>query len=163
MIRKVLILKSYSGRNEMQILLKGFFVGSILVGLSTLVYADDASKQVQMLNSQLQVQLKALQKSQQTQIQTLNKQLQTQLKTMQSTLEAQITDLNNKTEAKMKSLEASLEAQIKQVHEEVLTGGQSAVTSGASKKPSNEAPSTVTDGTTGNTSSPTETAPVGLQ
>lgn len=85
--------------------------------------ADGTSNQIQMLNSQLQVQMQRLHETQQKQIKELNQKLQGQLKETQEKLQAEIKDLHKKTEEKMKKMQEDLQAQIKQVHEEVLTGG----------------------------------------
>lgn len=99
-------------------------VGVFALCLSTAsVYADDASKQIQMLNSQLQVQLQRIQETQQEQIQKLNKQLQDQLKDVQTKLQDQIQQVNKTTQDKMKEMQEKLQAEIKQVHEDMLTGG----------------------------------------
>ncbi len=99
-------------------------LGASLLFVSTAcVYADDTSKQIQMLNSQLQVQLQRIQETQQEQIQKLNKQLQGQLKDMQTKLQDQIQKVNKTNQEKMKKMQENLQAQIKKVHEEMLTGG----------------------------------------
>ncbi len=110
----------------MRMIAGGLVGGCILILSSTWGYADDASKQIQMLNSQLQVQLQRLQETQQKQIQKLNKQLQSQLKDVQTKLQDEMKNMNTMTQKKMKKMQDNLQSQIKQVHEEMLTGGASA-------------------------------------
>jgi gas vesicle protein len=108
---------------DMRMITCGFVAGCVMIFSSALFAADSTSKQIQMLNSQLQVQLQRLQASQEKQLQTLNKQLQAQLQDTQKKLQSQIDTLNKTTQAQMKELKKSLETQIKQVHEAVLTSG----------------------------------------
>ncbi len=145
----------------MQVLLKGVFVGAAVIAVSNWVYADDASKQMQLLNSQLQVQLQAMQKAQQAQIKQLNKQLQAEMKTVQEKLEAEIKAIDTTTNKKLNSMQARFQAEIKAIHEAVLTGGE--LPKASTNMPSNEAPETITDGSTGNTEIKSQTVPVGLQ
>ncbi|MCH9762938.1 MAG: hypothetical protein K0U24_01675 [Gammaproteobacteria bacterium] len=111
----------------MRMITCGFLGGCIMIFSSALFAADSASKQIQMLNGQLQVQLQRLQATQEKQLQTLNKQLQAQLQDTQKKLQSQIDTVNKTTQKQMAELKKSLEAQIKQVHQEVLTsaGGSS--------------------------------------
>jgi Skp family chaperone for outer membrane proteins len=103
------------------------FLGSgvISISLALPVHAteDSASKQIQMLNSQLQSQLQQMQEKQQKQMQTMNKQIQAQLKETQTKLQAQIKDLNKTTQEKMKAMQTTLHAEIEKVNDKVLTGG----------------------------------------
>jgi gas vesicle protein len=106
------------------------FLGSGMVGValgltSMSVHAaeDGASKQIQMLNSQLQSQLQQMQEKQQKQMQTMNKQIQAQLKETQTKLQDQIKNLNKTTQEKMKAMQTTLHAEIDKVNEKVLTGG----------------------------------------
>lgn len=107
----------------MQGIVKGVCVGAIMGLLTTPLYADDTSKQIQMLNSQLQVQLQRMQESQEKQIHTLNAQLQKQLKETQTKLQSEMQAMNASNQKKMKAMHDDLQAQIKQIHEMVLTGG----------------------------------------
>ena len=78
----------------------------VLLGLCSVGYAaDNSSQQIQLLNSQIQVQLQTLQSTQQKQIQALNKQLQGQIKQVQTDLQAQIQKLNTQIQAQLKQLE----------------------------------------------------------
>ena len=94
-----------------------------LSSMSTHAAEDSASKQIQMLNSQLQSQLQQMQEKQQKQMQTLNKQIQAQLKETQTKLQAQIKELNKTTQEKMKAMQTTLHDEIEKVNEKVLTGG----------------------------------------
>lgn len=119
---------------------------------------ESSSQQIQMLNSQLQVQLQRMQETQQKQIQQLNKQLQSQLKETQKKLQEQINQLNTMTEEKMKQMQKTLQAQIKQIHEEVLTGGAVSKAQPAQKKtPSDANPLSPSD-----ENEPAAEPPVGL-
>ena len=148
-----------SGRGDMRMIIARLLSGCLFVLASTWGYADDTSKQIQMLNSQLQVQLQRMQEAQQKQVEALSKQFQSQLADTQQKLQDQIKSLNTATQKQMESMQKALDAKIQKVHEEVLTGGD---LSTANNSPSNEAPATVTDGTIGNTGSTTKQAP-GLQ
>ncbi len=142
----------------MQRLIASFFGGCIALLSTTAIGAGaDATKQIQMLNSQLQVQLQRMQETQQAQIQKLNKQLQKQLKDTQTKLQDQMAKMNTATQKQMQDMQKSLQAQIKQVHEELLTGG--AVASSASaddKKPADKDTKKAPKGGS-------ESAPAGLQ
>ncbi|MCH9757328.1 MAG: DUF4175 domain-containing protein [Gammaproteobacteria bacterium] len=107
----------------MRMIGSGFVAGLIMILPSTGVYADAVSKQIQMLNSQLQVQMQRMQETQQKQVQELNTKLQKQLKETQTKLQKQIQDMNKMTQKQLKEVQTSLEGQIKQIHEEMLTGG----------------------------------------
>ena len=107
----------------MKALLGSFIVLSATGAWSSAFGGDDTAKQIQMLNSQLQVQLQQIQETQQKQIQKLNEQLQAQLKEVQTNLEAEIQDSHKKNEAKMKAIQDNLQAEIKKLRETVLTGG----------------------------------------
>ncbi|MDP3562036.1 MAG: hypothetical protein Q8R83_07660 [Legionellaceae bacterium] len=87
-------------------------------GITTNSYADDASKQIQMLNQQLQSQLQQVQETQQKQLNDLNKQLQTQVKQVQTDLQAQIQKVNEQ----MKQMQTDLQAQIKQLQVNTVKG-----------------------------------------
>lgn len=104
---------------------KHVVIGAVIVflGVGSKVYADDASKQIQMLNSQLQVQFQRIQDTQNTQIQKLNDQFQKQLKEVQEKLQAQIQAEHHMTQEKLKTIQSTLDAKIDKVHEELLTGG----------------------------------------
>lgn len=147
----------------MRIVICWLLSGCLLMLASVWAYADDTSKQLQMLNSQLQVQLQRMQEAQQKQVKALSAQFQSQLADTQKKLQAQIKALNQATQQQMEAIQKDLEAKIQKVHEEVLTGGEVATADTEAPSPSNEAPATVADGTAGNTDSTTKTAPVGLQ
>ncbi len=77
--------------------------------------ADNTSQQIQMLNSQIQAQLQAMQATQQKQLTDLNKRQQDQMKTMQATLDDKINSLNTQLQDQMKTMQAALQQQIQQV------------------------------------------------
>jgi mRNA-degrading endonuclease RelE of RelBE toxin-antitoxin system len=84
-------------------------VGATLVWIlsisSVCIAAEDStSKQIQMLNSQIQVQLQKLQETQQKQIKDLNVKLQAQLQQMQTNLEAEIQKANTQNQAQFKQI-----------------------------------------------------------
>jgi len=88
---------------------KGYLGLVLLCSMSSMGFAaDNVSKQIQMLNSQIQTQLQQIQEAQQKQIKAMNTQLQTQMKQMQVTLQAQIQTLNTQTQAQMKTLQTGL-------------------------------------------------------
>ncbi|MDF1677506.1 MAG: hypothetical protein P1U32_02290 [Legionellaceae bacterium] len=140
----------------MQRLTVGLLGGCIALLSTAAIGADSgATKQIQMLNSQLQVQLQRMQETQQKQIQKLNKQLQKQLKDTQTKLQDQMAQMNTATQKQMKDMQKNLQAQIKQVHEELLTGGATAAPAD-DKKPAGEHAKKETKGGS-------ESAPAGLQ
>jgi len=95
----------------------------LLLGVGNGAYAgDDASKQMQMLNSQIQTQLQQIQEKQQNQMLALNKQVQDQLKQMQTKLEKEISDGYSKTQDQIKNLQTALQGQIKQVNDNLEKG-----------------------------------------
>lgn len=81
---------------------------------------DDTSKQLQMLNSQIQSQLQQIQEKQKNQDIEFNKQIQSQLKQIQSDIQKQIADGYNKTQAQIKKVQDTLQGQIKQVSEDAI-------------------------------------------
>ena len=92
----------------------------LLVSMCQITYAgsDNASQQIQMLNSQIQVQLQKIQSDQQKQIQTLNSQLQAQIKQMHTDFQAQIIKSNTQTQEQLKHVQTTLEQQIKMVQQQ---------------------------------------------
>ena len=117
--------------------------------------AEDTSKQVELLNSQLKVQLQQMQEAQEKQIETLNQSLQKQLQTMHADLQDQMQQAYTKNQKKIDALQASLEAQIKVLQDEVLTGGA------ASKAVTEATPPT--SNTSPDVSPDTTKSPVGIQ
>lgn len=88
-------------------------------GIVSKGYAEnDATKQVQLLNSQIQAQFQQIQASQQAQIKTLNDQIQTQIKQMQTELQAQIQKVNTTAQEQIKLVQTTLQQQIQQVQKE---------------------------------------------
>jgi len=80
-------------------------VFSGLICSAHIAFADDnVTQQIQVLNNQIQAQLKTMQAAQQKQLKDLNLQIQNQLKTMQTTLEQQIKQVHeeNKQSALVK-------------------------------------------------------------
>ncbi|AHE67388.1 hypothetical protein [Legionella oakridgensis] len=95
--------------------------GACLLMLSSLsnAYADDnTTKQIQLLNSQIQAQLQKIQADQQNQIKQLNTQIQTQLKQLQQQLQDQIQQVNTDTQKQIQTLQTTLQNQIKQVQQQ---------------------------------------------
>ena len=137
----------------MRMMVSGLVSGCMMIVSSTWGYADDASKQIQMLNSQLQVQLQRLQETQQKQVQKLNTQLQAQLKEVQTKLQDEMKKMNTMTQTKMKKMQEDLQSQIKQLHEDMLTGGAMAAPEPEKKKADTPKPSKAAKAD----------APVGLQ
>ena len=92
----------------------------LLIGISHVASAadDNVSKQIQLLNSQIQSQLQQIQETQQKQTKTMNTQIQAQLKQMQTDMQAQIQKSNSNNQDQIKAMQTQLQAQIKQVHDE---------------------------------------------
>ncbi|WP_133127419.1 hypothetical protein [Legionella nagasakiensis] len=91
----------------------------MLFSLGNFAYADDnVTKQIQLLNSQIQAQLQKIQADQQNQIKQLNTQIQTQLKQLQQQLQDQIQKVNTDTQKQMQTMQTTLENQIKQVQQQ---------------------------------------------
>lgn len=97
----------------------------LLLGASPGVFAEDdsPSKQIQMLNSQIQSQLQQIQETQKKQISDLNKQLQAQLKKVQMDIQKQINEGYSKTQDQIKTVQDNLQKQIKQVSLDVTKAG----------------------------------------
>jgi ElaB/YqjD/DUF883 family membrane-anchored ribosome-binding protein len=88
--------------------------------MHTAAYAvDDASKQVQMLNTQIQSQLQQIQENQKNVDKNLNAEIQGQLKKMQSDLQKQIDDGYYKTQNQIKAVQDALQQQIMQVNDNI--------------------------------------------
>lgn len=112
-----LIKAKGAGMKTVTSILSVIMMMSVLNGVA-FAESDNVSKQIQLLNSQIQDQIQKVQSTGQDQVQQLNKQIQTQLKQMQTDLQNQIKDLNEKLEAQIKKVETSLQEQIKQVQQE---------------------------------------------
>ena len=82
-------------------------------------FAGEA-QQVQMLNSQIQVQLQQMQETSQKQLADVNTKVQGQLKQMKDELSAQIATLNSNYQADLKKMQSDLQAQIKQVQSDAM-------------------------------------------
>lgn len=81
---------------------------------------DNATQQLQVLNSQIQAQLEAMQATQQKQMKDLNTQIQNQLKQMQTTLDSKINTMNAQIQKQMQTMNDTVQKQIKQVHDEKM-------------------------------------------
>ncbi len=101
---------------------KILLISLIMLGTGqSVVYADggDASKQLQMLNSQIQVQLQQIQENQQKHDKAFNTQIQGQMKKLQVDIQKQITDSFNKTQEQIKTVQNNLQKEIKQLNENI--------------------------------------------
>lgn len=93
----------------------------LLMGTAHGAFAADesASKQIQMLNSQIQSQLQQMQEAQKKQNKDLNTQLQAQLKKVQTDIQKQINEGYAKTQDQIKTVQDNLQGQIKQVSADI--------------------------------------------
>ncbi len=94
----------------------------------TCVADDDASKQIQMLNTQIQAQLQQIQEAQKKHDKDFNTQIQTQLKQLQSDIQKEISDGYNKTQDQIKKVQDTFQAQIKQISEDVQKASKASTT-----------------------------------
>ena len=101
-------------RNYPQFMINGLLLSCLSVNLYA-ADASSASQQVQLLNSQIQVQLQEMQQVQQKQVIELNTKLQAQLLKMQTTLEQQMQTMNQDLQAKMKTMQDNLTQQMQQL------------------------------------------------
>ena len=76
---------------------------------------NSASQQVQMLNSQIQVQLQQLQQTQQQQILDLNTKLQAQMQKIQTTLEQELQTMHSQVQDQIKTMQANFNQQMQQI------------------------------------------------
>lgn len=93
----------------MQKLKSGLLVWILSISSVCMAAEDSVSKQVQMLNSQIQAQLHQLQETQQKQMKDLNIKVQAQLQQMQTNLEAEIQKANTQNQAQFKQIHDSLQ------------------------------------------------------
>ncbi|HBI22470.1 MAG TPA: hypothetical protein DDY37_07825 [Legionella sp.] len=93
----------------------------LLMGTANGVFAADesASKQIQMLNSQIQSQLQQMQETQKKQNADLNTQIQAQLKKLQTDIQKKMNEGHAKTQDQIKTVQDNLQSQIKQVSEDI--------------------------------------------
>lgn len=97
-----------------------FMVVSICAVFLKPAWADEsASKQIQMLNSQIQSQLQAMHLKNQEQIKTLNNQVQEQLQELHKSTQSMVAKLNQQLSAQIKKVESDLQAEIQQVQANV--------------------------------------------
>ncbi len=97
----------------------------ILLGANSMLYADDnVSQQIQLLNTQIQMQFQKVNASQLKQNKDFNTQIQAQLKQMQTDLQDQIQKMNTQTQNQMKDLQASLQQQISDIQQQALKSKQ---------------------------------------
>ena len=115
--------------------------GGVLLVCSMSAKADDASQQIQLLNSQIQAQLQQMQAAQQKQISTLNQQTQQQLKDLQTLLQNKMLASNKSTQEQIKTLQTTLQAQIQQVQAERAQSTPSVSSEEAKTPAAAEAPS----------------------
>lgn len=91
----------------------------LLLGTIDGSYAsDNVSKQIELLNSQIQAQLEGLHADHQKQLDVLNKQLQAQLKSVQSHLEAEIKKSNAISQTQIKQVQTNLQKQIQDIQKQ---------------------------------------------
>ena len=89
---------------------------------------DNASKQMQMLNSQIQSQLQQMQEAQKKREKAEHSQTQAQLKKVQDDIQKQIKDSYDLTQKQLKTMQDTLQAQIKQIKKELDDVAKSAGT-----------------------------------
>ena len=103
---KKVTLKS---RIDMEKMKTGLLVWMLTISSVCMASEEGVSKQVQMLNSQIQAQLQQLQESQQKQLKDLNVKVQAQLLQMQTNLEAEIQKLNTQNQAQLKQIHDTIQ------------------------------------------------------
>lgn len=88
-------------------------------------YADDSvSKQIQMLNSQIQAQLQQIQEAQKKTDKVFNDQIQAQLKQIQTDIQKQINEGYKKTQDQIKAVQDAMQKQIQQVNTNVVNAAK---------------------------------------
>lgn len=94
---------------------------SALLGFVSGVNAaeDSTSKQIQMLNSQIQSQIQQMQEVQRKNDKAYHDKIQAQLKQIQMDIQKQISQGYNQTEEQIKKVQDTLQKEIKQVKEDV--------------------------------------------